>query len=84
MMDHHCPWVNNCVGLYTQKVFVLFNGYGIITLSYSLGLVFEQFFDDLYTYPVDKGIEQTTFAVLLLTLTLIVSAIIFMIIVFFD
>lgn len=37
-MDHHCPWVNNCVGLYTQKPFILFLIYSLIALTYAFSL----------------------------------------------
>ena len=28
-MDHHCPWVNNCIGQFTQKFFILFCMYSL-------------------------------------------------------
>ena len=34
-MDHHCNWINNCVGYFNQKYFVLFTGYGLITTCYA-------------------------------------------------
>ena len=32
-MDHHCPWIGNCVGLFNHKFFILFLIYATISLS---------------------------------------------------
>uniref|UniRef100_A0A8C9TSX3 Palmitoyltransferase n=1 Tax=Scleropages formosus TaxID=113540 RepID=A0A8C9TSX3_SCLFO len=43
-MDHHCPWVNNCVGENNQRFFVLFTMYIALISIYALCLSGLQFF----------------------------------------
>ncbi|XP_025899029.1 palmitoyltransferase ZDHHC3-like [Nothoprocta perdicaria] len=38
-MDHHCPWINNCVGELNQKYFIQFLFYTGLASVYAAGLV---------------------------------------------
>jgi hypothetical protein len=44
-LDHYCPWVNNAVGVFNHKFFLLFVLYTCLQCGYSLSLVLGRFVD---------------------------------------
>jgi hypothetical protein len=38
-MDHHCPWIDNCVGNDNYGHFIRFIIYAVIACSYVIGLL---------------------------------------------
>ena len=38
--ENHCPWMNNCIGLFNRKSYILFCIYSVISVGYSFVIYF--------------------------------------------
>jgi DHHC palmitoyltransferase len=41
-MDHHCPWLGNCIGFYNRKVFMLSVIYAWTSIAIGIGINIER------------------------------------------
>lgn len=69
-MDHHCPWVNNCIGENNQKFFVLFTLYICVISIHALYMSIHHFIvcvrEDWHQCTVYSPAATTIFLIFLL------------------
>uniref|UniRef100_A0A673BCW6 Palmitoyltransferase n=1 Tax=Sphaeramia orbicularis TaxID=375764 RepID=A0A673BCW6_9TELE len=84
-MDHHCPWINNCVGELNQKYFIQFLFYTGMASLYSLVLVVSAWVWRIRNEregDVDKEGEDTAHYIILLVESVLFG--VFVMVIFYD
>ncbi|KAM6365114.1 palmitoyltransferase ZDHHC7-like isoform 2-T2 [Pluvialis apricaria] len=89
-MDHHCPWINNCVGELNQKYFIQFLFYTGLASLYAAGLVLAAWLGPAGRSPagmmaggdISNNHVQTAHCIVLLLESLLFGA--FVAVVFYD
>eukprot|EP00668_Euglena_longa_P022944 GGOE01028590.1.p1 GENE.GGOE01028590.1~~GGOE01028590.1.p1 ORF type:complete len:510 (-),score=79.02 GGOE01028590.1:618-2147(-) len=47
--DHHCKWLNNCIGIRNYRIFFIFMTSTLVTVIFQLGVLTYQFVDSFFS-----------------------------------
>ncbi|XP_077992839.1 palmitoyltransferase ZDHHC16-like [Glandiceps talaboti] len=57
-MDHHCPWLNNCIGHYNHRYFVQFCVFTSLGTTYLAIAVWPLFYEEYFATPEHSDIDE--------------------------